>query len=75
MRERALNDGASDYLIKSGPLDKLVECIRRAKDPEKTGYKFRRPSRVTTTVATEQSGGFATHPLKRGLEFFRAFWN
>lgn len=76
-RERALNDGASDYLIKSDSLKKLAECICRPEDPAKFRLSSRRRAVRPTaaTVAAGQSGGVVARPLKRGLDFFRALWN
>ena len=77
LRERALNDGASDYLIKSGSLDKLVECIRRPEDPTRVCSSRRRSVRTPqATVPTEQPvANVSHHPLTRGLKFIRALWN
>lgn len=81
LRERALSDGASDYLIKGGSLDKLAECIRRPDDPAKICSSSRRRSAriqqaTTATDATEiGTGSVSPHPLTRGLNFIRALWN
>jgi DNA-binding NarL/FixJ family response regulator len=77
LRERALSDGASDYLIKGGPLDKLIESIRRQDDPDKIcSMRRRRPVRNKVTVdahpaAAEASAGC----FARGFRFFRTLWN
>ena len=78
LKERALSDGASDYLIKSGPLEKLVECIRRPEDPTRVCSSSRRRSVRTpqATVTTKQcAANVSAHPLTRGLKFIRALWN
>ena len=78
LRERALSDGASDYLIKGGSLDKLAECIRRPEDPTRVCSSPRRRSARTpqTTASTVQlAGNVSHHPLTRGLKFIRALWN
>lgn len=74
LRERALSDGASDYLIKGGPLSKLIDCIRRPDDPAKVcSSRRRRPARAAAIPSnnTEPS----VNSLTRGINFFRALWN
>jgi DNA-binding NarL/FixJ family response regulator len=47
-RQRALNDGASDYLLKSDALEKVVARIRcPADDPAPDAYSSRRSNRST----------------------------
>jgi DNA-binding NarL/FixJ family response regulator len=77
LRERALSDGASDYLIKGGPLDKLIESIRRQDDPDKVySRRRRRPVCNQVTVSADRDTAEAsTGSLARGFKFFRALWN
>jgi response regulator of citrate/malate metabolism len=77
LRERALSDGASDYLIKGGPLDKLIESIRRHDDPEKVNSRRRRRTVCdeVTGNADRDTAETSTGSLARGFKFFRALWN
>ena len=77
LRERALSDGASDYLIKGGPLDKLIESIRRQDDPDKVYSKRkRRPICNQVTVSADRDTVEAsTGSLVRASKFIRALWN
>jgi DNA-binding NarL/FixJ family response regulator len=77
LKERALSDGASDYLIKGGPLDKLIASIHRQDAPDKIYSRRRRPI-VCTKVAVNANCDTAeesTGSLARGFKFFRALWN
>ncbi len=77
LRERALSDGASDYLIKGGPLDKLIESIRRPDDPAKAcTSRRRRPTRATVAVDADHGIDEASpSSFARGLRFVRTLWN
>lgn len=77
LKERALSDGASDYLIKGGPLDKLIESIHRQDDPDKI-YSRRRRRTVcdkVTVKADRDTAEAALGSFARGIQFFRALWN
>jgi DNA-binding NarL/FixJ family response regulator len=77
LRERALSNGASDYLIKGGPLDKLIESIRRPDDLEKIcASRRRRPNRaVVPAVPSKNVDDASAGSFFRGLKFFRSVWN
>ena len=77
LRERALSDGASDYLIKGGPLDKLIESIRRHDDPAKiNSRRRRRPACNQATVSADRdNSATSSGSWARGLKYFRALWN
>lgn len=79
-RERALSDGASDYLLKTDPVEKVVARIRfPADDPVPHSYRRRRPNR-----SAEQSGqpslphpkvDEAARSFRRTLKMLRSLWN
>ena len=79
-RQRALDDGASDYVLKSESLDKLVERIRQ---PDVPGAARRlRVKRVPKPVAEPvpinfagAKAGRASRPLTRTLQILRSLWN
>ena len=77
LRERALCDGASDYLIKGGPLDKLIASIRRQDDPDKFySRRRRRPICNQVTVnADRDTAEASTGSFARASKFIRALWN
>jgi len=73
-RNRALSDGASDYLLKSSPLEKVAARIRcAANDPVPNSYPRRRSSCSTersmqsyqTNSMTEKSPRLLTRALKK----------
>lgn len=76
-RERALRDGASDYLLKSDPMEKVVERIRCRTDATKSRTPIRRrPKRpVLATTARGESRRTGPPALLRGWKFLRALWN
>ena len=79
--QRALSHGASDYLLKSGSLEKLVECIRPpgplvaarslpvAHSPEPPAE----PIRIKSSAAPSRR--LSARPLKRTLQMLRSIWN
>ena len=80
-RQRALDDGASDFLLKSDSLDKLIECIRR---PDEPVTARRMPvKRVRKPVAEPVPINFndakarrsVTRPVMRTLQILRSLWN
>lgn len=77
LRERALNDGASDYLIKGGPLEKLIESIRRQDDPDKVYSRRRRRPTCNKIIVTadRDNADTWTGSFARASKFFRALWN
>lgn len=79
-RERALRDGASDYLLKTDPVEKVVARIRvPADDSPPKAYPRRRTERSAeksvpkspVIPAAEES----VHALRRTLKMLRSFWN
>ena len=79
-REQALSEGASDYLLKTDPVDKVVARIRfPADDPTPNSYPRRRskppaeksPQKPPTNPVTEASAGSLMQTLKR----LRSLWN
>ena len=79
-RERALNDGASDYLLKSYAMETVAARIRSAaKDPIFTSYSRRRVSHSAAGSRPSHSAGSSTAPsahlLGRTLKKLRALWN
>lgn len=79
-RERALGDGAADYLLKSETMENVADRIRcPAKDSAPQFYR-RRPvqrSRETTLGSSSIKQTAAMHPqfFRRTLNLFRALWN
>lgn len=80
-RERALADGASDYLLKSESLERLVTRIRQ---PEPRGairrlrVKCAAPpvaQPVPIKVGSMDYTPFPRRSLAKTLEFLRSFWN
>lgn len=79
-RERALSDGASDYLLKSDPLEKLVARIRCSNhDPAVGSYPRRRSCRTAQRTGQVSKAGSSdensTGTLGRRLRRLLAFWN
>jgi DNA-binding NarL/FixJ family response regulator len=80
-RERALNDGASDYLLKTGPLANLLACIHRP--AEVTPILPRRPKPTLSSrsgahrvsAAAGPPVGSSPRALVRALKILRSFWN
>lgn len=79
--QRALSHGASDYLLKSGSLEKLVECIRPpgplvAMRPLPILHS---PEPVTEPVRIKSSAApsrrLSARPLQRTLQMLRSIWN
>jgi CheY-like chemotaxis protein len=76
-RERALGDGASDYLLKSEAIEKVADRIRRAaEDPAPM------PCRKKTSCPAMPPAGFnraqlekPTRIFDRALERLRGLWN
>lgn len=80
-RERALNDGASDYLLKTDPLEKLIACIHRPAEPTTSLRRRRKPS-VSHPAGNSQlkaraanRGNSSPRSLVRALKRLRSFWN
>lgn len=79
--ERALAEGASDYLLKSDPLEKLVERIRRPDSPPTARRLPVKPApqpaseavRITTANPVTKRG--VSRPLARTLQLLRSLWN
>lgn len=79
-REQALQDGASDYLLKTEPLNRVAERIRYAAlNSSPRPHRRRRSSQPETRVLPEPSlsrGQSQTpHLLSRTLKIFRFFSN
>lgn len=79
-RERALNDGASDYLLKTDGLEKIAARIRcSAGDPTPCSHSRRRPKRSGADSATRQyvssTPDFSPLLLSRTLKMLRSLWN
>lgn len=76
-RERALGDGASDYLLKSERIEKVADRIRRAaEDPAPVPCRKRSNAAVLTTPASNRAQ--LEKPLRifdRALERLRGLWN
>lgn len=77
--QRALNDGADDYLLKSDSLDKLVARIRQPGEP--AGVRsvpvarsiMAAPEPVPIKTLKKSLG--MPRPLTRTLQLLRSFWN
>jgi DNA-binding NarL/FixJ family response regulator len=79
-RERALEDGASDYLLKTDPVDKVIERIRcPAGDSNLNGYPRRRLKRATTRTTPKLHASAianeSARSLSRTLKILRSLWN
>jgi len=76
-QERALNDGASDYLLKTDSVEKVVERIRcRTDATQAKGYRRRRLKRpVLPANALFEPRHAGTLCLLRGWKMFRKLWN
>ena len=79
-RERALSDGASDYLLKTDPVDKIVERIRcPAGDSNLNAYPRRRLKRATeSTTPKPHASAIASESARsssRTLQLLRTLWN
>lgn len=79
-RERALNDGASDYLLKTDPVDKVVERIRcPAGDPNRNAYPRHRAKRAPESTTPKLHASAITNEsvrsLSRTLKMLRSLWN
>ncbi len=80
-RERALNDGASDYLLKSYAVEKLASRIRcPANDPAPGSYARRRSIQPSEQPVQKQHYVNPTvekspRLLSRTLEMLRSLWN
>lgn len=76
-RERALGDGASDYLLKSERIEKVADRIRRAaEDPAPVPCRKRSNCPVLTATASDRAQ--SEKPLgifDRALERLRGLWN
>jgi DNA-binding NarL/FixJ family response regulator len=76
-RERALSDGASDYLLKNDPMEKVVERLRcPAQDPAPNAYPRRRPTKragqsPNVNPVVDESARSLRHTLQR----LRSLWN
>ncbi len=79
-RERALDDGASDYLLKTDPVDKVVERIRcPAGDSNLNAYPRRRSQRATESTTPKlhasEIANESARSLSRTLKMLRSLWN
>jgi len=79
-RERALGDGASDYLLKTDPVDKVVQRIRcPADDPAPNAHPRRRLKRAAESSAPKPpASSIVNEParsLGRTLKLLRSLWN
>lgn len=79
-REQALSDGASDYLLKTDPVDKVVARIRfPADDPAPSPYPRRRPKpaaeRSTSKSHASSIANESARSLSRTLKKLRSLWN
>jgi DNA-binding NarL/FixJ family response regulator len=77
--ERAINDGATDYLLKTEPLETLVERIRHpgtktSSMRRRPRFASTRPSLATVSPATKPNRK-SPRPLARTLQILRSFWN
>lgn len=73
LKQRALSEGASDFLNKGTSLDRLEQCIRQRDEMP----KYPTPRRRGRAVASGREGDKAIEcgPVARGLGFIRALWN
>ena len=77
-RERALSDGASDYLLKTGPLGKLIECIHRPEDVTTSRPRPRKrtvPRRPAVCLPKANAGKPRGSTPLLLLRRIRSFWN
>ncbi len=79
-REQALSEGASDYLLKTDPVEKIVERIRcPANDPVPTAQPRRRPNRPPKRpgLSPKVNPGVdeAAYSLRQTLKRLRGLWN
>lgn len=79
-RERALGDGASDYLLKTDPVDKVVARIRcPADDPVTNCHPARRAKRSadqpTPKLHDNPVANESARSLSRTLKMLRSLWN
>ena len=79
-RERALSDGASDYLLKSEPLERLAERIRRSElDPIPRDCSRRRSNKLVELAGSKHAANLranrSPHLFGRTLERLRSLWN
>jgi len=80
-RERALDEGASDYLLKTEPLQKLIESIHRPAESPNLLRRRRKPVGVYPPGNNQikrpsaKTGGASPRALVRALQRLRALWN
>lgn len=76
-RERALGDGASDYLLKSEAIETVADRIRRAaKDPAPLPCRKRSGSPASTTAPPNRARREKPPRIfDRALERLRGLWN
>lgn len=75
-RQRALNDGASDYLLKSYAMDQVAARIRcPANDPGPVNYSRRRSNTSMKKHYVNASADKSPRLLSRTLEMLRSLWN
>jgi len=77
-RERALDEGASDYLLKSDRMEKVVARIRTAvQDPAANNYSRRRSNHPVRKAVVSHPDRVDKSPriLKRTLGALRGWWN
>jgi DNA-binding NarL/FixJ family response regulator len=79
-RKRALNDGASDYLLKSYALDRVADRIRCPANDPATGNYTRRRSNQSANKPLQRhyvnpAADKSPRLLSRTLEMLRSLWN
>ncbi|HUA38582.1 MAG TPA: response regulator transcription factor [Candidatus Sulfopaludibacter sp.] len=76
-RERALGDGASDYLLKSEAIETVADRIRRAaKDPAPVPCRKRSGDPALTTASADRARREKLPRIfDRALERLRSLWN
>ena len=79
-REQALGDGASDYLLKTDPVEKVVARIRfPADDPAPPSYSRRRSKRPAVKSAPKPHANpvaeASARALMQTLKRLRSLWN
>jgi len=75
-RERALSEGASDYLLKTNGIDRILEQIRLPANDANPLTRFRRRSKrhqrgQSHAVQSPKQNGTS----KKGFSFLRGWWN
>ncbi len=79
-RERALSEGASDYLLKSFPVEKVAARIRSPANDPVSGSSFRRrlkhsAERPASRHYVNPAADKSPRLLSRTLQMLRSLWN